>query len=90
VRLLAGAQIPVEAVIVGLADAWDAMTTDRPYHRALSPQEAFAEVRVGRGGQFAPALSMDSSPRSPDGRLSSDSRSPRARRSPLGNRQPRR
>jgi HD-GYP domain-containing protein (c-di-GMP phosphodiesterase class II) len=50
VRLLAGAQIPVEAVIVGLADAWDAMTTDRPYHRALSPQEAFAEVRAGRGG----------------------------------------
>jgi putative nucleotidyltransferase with HDIG domain len=51
---LAGVEIPLEAAIVGLADAWDAMTTDRPYHRALSSQEAFAEVRAGRDGQFAP------------------------------------
>jgi putative nucleotidyltransferase with HDIG domain len=51
---LAGVEIPLEAAIVGLADAWDAMTTDRPYHRALSSQEAFAEVRAGRGRQFAP------------------------------------
>jgi putative nucleotidyltransferase with HDIG domain len=51
---LAGVEILLEAAIVGLADAWDAMTTDRPYHRALSSQEAFAEVRAGRGRQFAP------------------------------------
>jgi HD-GYP domain-containing protein (c-di-GMP phosphodiesterase class II) len=51
---LAGVEIPLEAAIVGLGDAWDAMTTDRPYHRALSSQEAFAEVRAGRGRQFAP------------------------------------
>jgi putative nucleotidyltransferase with HDIG domain len=51
---LAGVEIPLEAAIVGLADAWDAMTTDRPYHRALTSQEAFAEVRTGRGAQFAP------------------------------------
>ena len=32
------------------------MTTDRPYHRALDLEEAFAEVRDGRGTQFAPTV----------------------------------
>ena len=32
--------IPLEAAVIGLADAWDAMTTDRPYHRALTLEEA--------------------------------------------------
>ena len=53
---LAGEAIPLEAAIVGLADAWDAMTTDRPYHRALSIDEALVEVRKGRGAQFSPAV----------------------------------
>jgi putative nucleotidyltransferase with HDIG domain len=53
---LAGDSIPIEAAVVGLADAWDAMTTDRPYHRALTVQEALDEVRTGRGTQFAPAV----------------------------------
>jgi len=53
---LAGSAIPLEAAIVGLADAWDAMTTDRPYHRALSEAEALAEVRAGRGTQFSPVV----------------------------------
>jgi putative nucleotidyltransferase with HDIG domain len=53
---LADEQIPLSAAIVGLADAWDAMTTDRPYHRALTIGEAFAEVNAGRGKQFAPAV----------------------------------
>jgi putative nucleotidyltransferase with HDIG domain len=53
---LAAGSIPLEAAIVGLADAWDAMTTDRPYHRALTVQEALAEVRAGRGTQFAPEV----------------------------------
>ena len=51
---LAGEEIPTEAAIVGLADAWDAMTTDRPYQRALTMDEAASEVRTGRGTQFAP------------------------------------
>jgi putative nucleotidyltransferase with HDIG domain len=51
---LAGDAVPVEAYVVGLADAWDAMTTDRPYQRALSWDEAAEEVRRGRGSQFAP------------------------------------
>jgi len=53
---LSGEQIPLEASIVGLADAWDAMTTTRPYHRALTFEEAIAEIRDGRGTQFAPAV----------------------------------
>ena len=51
---LAGDAIPLEACVVGLADAWDAMTTDRPYHRALTREEAAQQVREGRGTQFAP------------------------------------
>jgi putative nucleotidyltransferase with HDIG domain len=53
---IAGEQIPLEAAIVGLADAWDAMTTERPYHRALTLEQAFAEVRRGRGSQFSPEV----------------------------------
>jgi putative nucleotidyltransferase with HDIG domain len=53
---LGGEQIPIEACVVGLADAWDAMTTDRPYRRALSLEEAAAEVRRCRGEQFSPAV----------------------------------
>jgi putative nucleotidyltransferase with HDIG domain len=53
---LAAETIPLPAAIVGLADAWDAMTTERPYSRALDLDEAFAEIRAGRGTQFAPEV----------------------------------
>jgi putative nucleotidyltransferase with HDIG domain len=53
---LAGEDIPLAASVVGLADAWDAMTIERPYQRALSVEEALAEVRNGRGAQFVPAV----------------------------------
>jgi putative nucleotidyltransferase with HDIG domain len=53
---LAGDDIPVAAAIAGLADAWDAMTIERPYQRALSPGEALEEVRACRGAQFVPAI----------------------------------
>ena len=53
---LAADAIPLGARIVGLADAWDAMTTDRPYHRALHVHEAEEELRTHRGTQFAPAV----------------------------------
>ncbi len=53
---LAGDQIPIEATIVGLADAWDAMTSERPYAPARSLAEALSEVRRGRGSQFAPKV----------------------------------
>jgi putative nucleotidyltransferase with HDIG domain len=48
--------IPAEACIIGLADAWDAMTSDRPYRPALSVEAAAAEVRAGTGTQFAPSV----------------------------------
>jgi putative nucleotidyltransferase with HDIG domain len=53
---LAGENIPVTAAVVGLADAWDAMTIERPYQRALTVEEALAEIRNGRGTQFVPAV----------------------------------
>ena len=48
--------IPVAAAIAGLADAWDAMTTDRPYQEALPLDAAMNEVRNGRGTQFIPVV----------------------------------
>ena len=53
---LAADAIPLEAAIIGLADAWDAMTTDRPYSAALSLNEAMMQIRAGRGKQFSPAV----------------------------------
>jgi putative nucleotidyltransferase with HDIG domain len=53
---LAGDDIPLEAAVVGLADAWDAMTSDRPYSRARSLEDAAEEIRNVRGTQFAPAV----------------------------------
>jgi putative nucleotidyltransferase with HDIG domain len=55
---LAGDDIPLLAAIVGLADAWDAMTTERPYAAAMSGQEALEEIRRGTGVQFAPAVAQ--------------------------------
>jgi putative nucleotidyltransferase with HDIG domain len=51
---LAGDQIPLEAAIVGLADAFDAMTTDRPYSDARELDDATEEIVRNRGTQFAP------------------------------------
>ena len=53
---LAGERIPRAASIVGLADAWDAMTTERPYSAAMSHAAALEELRLGRGSQFAPEV----------------------------------
>ncbi len=53
---LSGEEIPLEAAIIGLADAWDAMTTERPYARALSLNDALMQIRTGRGKQFNPSV----------------------------------
>lgn len=53
---LAGELIPLVARIVCTCDAWDAMTTDRPYRRALSREAATAELRRCRGTQFDPTV----------------------------------
>ena len=53
---LSGTSIPVEAAIIAIADAWDAMTTDRPYAIALDLDEAMLQIHAGRGKQFNPAV----------------------------------
>ncbi len=45
---------PLEAYIVAVADAFDAMTSTRAYRRALSMEVAFAELRAKSGSQFHP------------------------------------
>jgi putative nucleotidyltransferase with HDIG domain len=51
-----GEEIPVEARVLAVADAFDAMTSDRPYRRALSPDDALAEVSRCAGSQFDPEI----------------------------------
>ena len=53
---LAGDRIPLEARIVGAVDAYCAMTSDRPYQKRRSPNEAIAELRRCAGTQFNPTI----------------------------------
>lgn len=53
---LAGNEIPIEACILTIVDSYDAMTSDRPYRKALSKEEALEEIRVNAGTQFHPDL----------------------------------
>jgi len=55
-RGLAGEQIPLGARIFALADAFDAMATDRPYRRARSYEECKAEIVRCAGTQFDPRV----------------------------------
>ena len=53
---LAADNIPIGARIIMIADTLDAMTTDRPYRKALSLQKAFEELAKHAGRQFDPKL----------------------------------
>jgi HD-GYP domain-containing protein (c-di-GMP phosphodiesterase class II) len=53
---IGGDEIPLHAQLIALADAFDAMTTDRPYRQALSEEAAIAEILRFRGTQFSPKL----------------------------------
>ena len=53
---LAGTDIPVEARLICAVDAYDAMTSERPYRRALSHTEAIERLNLGAGTQFDPAV----------------------------------
>ncbi|MBI5871221.1 MAG: diguanylate cyclase [Actinobacteria bacterium] len=53
---LEGKQIPLMARIVGIMDAYRAMRSDRPYRKALSVNDALAELEKGAGTQFDPRL----------------------------------
>jgi putative nucleotidyltransferase with HDIG domain len=49
-------KIPLGARIVAVADAFDAMTTDRPYRKGMPPWEALEEVVKNAGKQFDPEV----------------------------------
>lgn len=51
-----GGEIGIATRIFILADAYSAMTTDRPYRRALTAEQAFDEIALGAGTQFDPDL----------------------------------
>ena len=53
---LEGERIPLGARIIAVADAFDAMTSDRVYRAALPVDVAFAELAKGRGTQFDPQI----------------------------------
>ena len=49
-------KIPIAARIVAIADSFDAMTTERPYRKELTPEQAFNEVISGSGIQYDPLI----------------------------------
>ncbi len=55
-RGLAGDAIPVGAQILAVADAWDAMTANRHYRLALTPEVVLAELTRGGGRQWSPKV----------------------------------
>lgn len=53
---LTSAEIMLEAKIIAVVDTYDAMTTDRPYRKALTKQKAISELRKNAGTQFDPTV----------------------------------
>ena len=53
---LKGEEIPFLARILSIIDAFDVMTSDRPYSKAISKEEAITEIKDCAGSQFAPEL----------------------------------
>lgn len=56
---LSGKDIPFLCRITSLADVYDALTTDRPYRRKFSRDEAIQEIKTQAGRQFDPALTWE-------------------------------
>ena len=53
---LSGEQIPLGAQVIFVCDAYDAMTSERDYSTAVTPEEAVAELRRCAGTQFSPGI----------------------------------
>lgn len=53
---LSGEDIPLGARIISVIDAYDAMTSDRPYRKALGDEYAISELKKGMGTQFDPKV----------------------------------
>jgi len=55
-RGISGESIPIWGRVICIADAFDAMTTDRPYRKGLSMDQALYELKKHAGTQFDPKL----------------------------------
>jgi len=53
---LSGRDIPLSARIFAVVDVWDAITSDRPYHKAASLQEAYKRILKDAGTHFDPEV----------------------------------
>ena len=53
---LKGKKIPINSRIVSIVDAYDAMTNNRPYRKAISKRQAINELKECAGLQFDPLL----------------------------------
>jgi len=53
---LSGNEIPLGARIIAIIDAYDAMSSDRPYRKALSKEVIIEEIKKGKGTQFDPQI----------------------------------
>lgn len=53
---LSGEDIPISAQLVGIADVYDALVSERVYKSAYTPDEAFAMIQEGKCGVFSPKL----------------------------------
>ncbi len=51
-----GDQLPIESAIIAVADAYDAMTSDRSYRKAMSHEAAVEIIRSASGSQFHPEV----------------------------------
>jgi HD-GYP domain-containing protein (c-di-GMP phosphodiesterase class II) len=54
--MLEGSEVPAEAQIIGMCEAFDALTSDRPYRRAMSHTDAFEVMQGLAGTRFDPYL----------------------------------
>jgi polar amino acid transport system substrate-binding protein len=53
---LSAYEIPLESRIIAMSDAFDAMTSERPYKRAMTLEEAILEIEKNKGTQFDPQI----------------------------------
>lgn len=53
---LTGEDIPLYSRIIAVADAYEAMTSDRPFRRGFSHREAVSRLKQGKGTQFDPSI----------------------------------
>ena len=54
--MLEGVDVPIEAQILGISEAFNAMTSDRPYRKAIAPSDAIEVLRGLGGARFSPEL----------------------------------